>query len=40
MFLAKKYAELLRNAANIPIEVDDNVPMRLPDYVDHEKIRR
>lgn len=37
---AKKYAELLRNAANIPIEVDDNVPLRLPDYVDHEKIRR
>lgn len=40
MILAKKYAESLRKAADIPIEIDENVPLRLPDFVDHDKIRR
>lgn len=40
MILAKKYAESLRKAADIPINIDNKVPLSLPDYADHDKIRR
>lgn len=37
---ARKFAESLRNAADIPIDIDDKIGLKLPDYADHDRIRR
>lgn len=38
--LAKQYADTLRNAANDPVDVGDSIEMMLPDFAEHERIRR
>lgn len=38
--IAKKFADDLRNAANIPVDLGDKIEMVLPSYANHEKIRR
>lgn len=38
--LARKFADGLRNAANIPVDLGDKIEMSLPSYANHDKIRR
>lgn len=40
IFAAQKYAESLRRGANVPVDVGDEIEMSLPDFADHERIRR
>lgn len=37
---AKKYAQALRDAQNIPVEVDEKIEMSLPKFADHARIKR
>lgn len=38
--IAKKYAIALRNAQDVPVDVGDKIEMELPDFADHERLKR
>ena len=37
---AKKYSQALRDAANIPVDIGDDIVMKLPAFADDDRIIR
>lgn len=39
IFLAKNYASAIRSSLNIPVDIGDQIEMKLPDFAEPDRIK-
>lgn len=39
LFLAKNYASAIRSSLNIPVDIGDQIEMKLPDFAEPDRIK-